>query len=110
IDVTYEVLPWAIDIDDALKPDAPILHDSITFDGKPSNISGRLEHKLGDIEAGFAEADVVIERSFRTEPVHQGYIEGHACLVSVAPDGKSTVWSSSQGQFMVRAMCALLAG
>jgi CO/xanthine dehydrogenase Mo-binding subunit len=110
IDVTYEVLPWAIDIDDALKPDAPILHDSITFDGKPSNIAGRLEHRLGDVEAGFAEADVVIERSFRTEPVHQGYIESHACLVSVAPDGKSTVWSSSQGQFMVRAMCALLAG
>ncbi len=110
IDVTYEVLPWAIDIDDALKPDAPILHESITFDGKPSNISGRLEHRLGDVEAGFAQADIIIERSFRTEPVHQGYIESHACLVSVAPDGKSTVWSSSQGQFMVRAMCAYLAG
>lgn len=110
IDVTYEILPWAIDIDDALKPDAPILHEWITFDGKPSNITGRLEHTLGDVEAGFAEADIVIERSFRTEPVHQGYIESHACLVSVAPDGKSTVWSSSQGQFMVRAMCALLAG
>ena len=110
IEVTYEVLPWAIDIDDALKPDAPILHESITFNGKPSNITGRLEHKLGDVEAGFAEADIVIERSFRTEPVHQGYIESHACLVSVAPDGKSTVWSSSQGQFMVRAMCAHLAG
>jgi CO/xanthine dehydrogenase Mo-binding subunit len=110
IEVKYEVLPWAIEIDDALKPDAPILHESIRFEGKPSNIAGRLEHKLGDIEAGFAAADVVIERSFRTEPVHQGYIESHACLVSVAPDGKSTVWSSSQGQFMVRAMCAHLAG
>ena len=110
IDVEYEVLPWAIDIDDALKPDAPILFDTITFQGKPSNIANRMENALGDVAAGFAQADVVIERSFRTEPVHQGYIEPHACLVSVAPDGRATVWSSSQGQFMVRAMCALIAG
>jgi CO/xanthine dehydrogenase Mo-binding subunit len=110
IEVEYEVLPHVIEIDDALKPDAPILHDFLRFEGKPSNIAGKLEHKLGDIEAGFAEADVVIERSFTTRPVHQGYIEPHACLVSVAADGKTTIWSSSQGQFMVRAMTSLLTG
>jgi len=110
IEVDYEVLPWAIEIDDALKPDAPILHDFVKFDGKPSNIAGTLEHKLGDVDAGFAAADVVIERSFTTRPVHQGYIETHACLVSVDSDGKTTVWSSSQGQFMVRAMTAYLTG
>ncbi|GGG37229.1 oxidoreductase [Caldovatus sediminis] len=110
IEVEYEVLPWVIDVEDAIKPDAPILHDFIRFEGRPSNIAGKLEHRLGDVEAGFAEADVVIERSFRTRPVHQGYIEPHACLVSVAPDGKATIWSSSQGQFMVRAMCAYLTG
>ena len=110
IEVEYEVLPHVIEIDDALKPDAPILHDFLSFEGKPSNIAGKLEHRLGDIEAGFAEADVVIERSFTTRPVHQGYIEPHACLVSVAADGKTTIWSSSQGQFMVRAMTSLLTG
>jgi CO/xanthine dehydrogenase Mo-binding subunit len=110
IAVDYEVLPFSIEIEDAIAPGAPILHEHIRFDGKPSNISGKLEHKLGDIEAGFREADVVIERSFKTRPVHQGYIEPHACLVSVMPDGKATVWSSSQGQFMVRAMCAHLTG
>ncbi|MBX9701485.1 MAG: xanthine dehydrogenase family protein molybdopterin-binding subunit [Acetobacteraceae bacterium] len=109
IEVEYEVLPWAIEIEDAIKPDAPILHDFLKRDGKPSNIAGTLEHKLGDIEKGFAEAEVIVERSFTTRPVHQGYIEPHACLVSVV-DGKVTVWSSSQGQFMVRAMCALLTG
>lgn len=109
IEVDYEVLPWVIDVEAAMKPDAPILHDFMKFEGKPSNIAGKLEHKLGDVEKGFAEADVVIERSFRTQPVHQGYIEPHACLVSVS-DGKATVWSSSQGQFMVRAMCAYLTG
>ncbi|WP_424813242.1 xanthine dehydrogenase family protein molybdopterin-binding subunit [Roseococcus sp. YIM B11640] len=110
IEVQYEVLPHVIEIDDALKPDAPILHDFLQFDGKPSNIAGKLEHKLGDIEEGFAKADVIIERSFDTRPVHQGYIEPHACLVSVSGDGKATIWSSSQGQFMVRAMTALLTG
>ena len=52
---------------------------------------------------------MIVERSFETEAVHQGYIEPHACLVSVV-DGKATIWSSSQGQFMVRAMSALLTG
>jgi CO/xanthine dehydrogenase Mo-binding subunit len=110
IEVEYEVLPWVIDIDEAIKADAPILHDHLRFDGQPSNIASKLEHKLGDIDAGFAAADVVIERSFTTEPVHQGYIEPHACLVSVSKDGKATIWSSSQGQFMVRAMTAFLTG
>jgi CO/xanthine dehydrogenase Mo-binding subunit len=110
IEVDYEVLPWAIEIDDAIAPDAPVLHGHIQFDGKPSNIAGKLEHKLGDVAAGFAAADVIVERSFSTRAVHQGYIEPHACVVSIGKDGKAVVWSSSQGQFMVRAMCAYLTG
>ena len=110
IEVDYEVLPWSIEIEDAIKPDAPILHEFNKFEGKPSNIAGRLEHKKGDLAEGFKKADVVIERTFTTRPVHQGYIEPHACLISVAPDGKTTIWSSSQGQFMVRAMTSMLTG
>src|SRR6201991_3084238 len=110
IEVDYEVLPWSIEIDDAIKPDAPILHEYLKFEGKPSNIAGRLEVKKGDIAQGFAAADIVIERTFTTRPVHQGYIEPHACLVSVGADNKTTIWSSSQGQFMVRAMTAHLTG
>ena len=110
IEVDYEVLPWAIEIDDAIKDGAPILHEWNKFEGKPSNIMGKLESKKGDIAEGFAKAEIVIERSFTTRPVHQGYIEPHACLISVASDGKTTIWSSSQGQFMVRAMTAYLTG
>jgi CO/xanthine dehydrogenase Mo-binding subunit len=110
IEVDYEVLPWSIEIDDALKPDAPILHEFMKFEGKPSNIAGRQEIKRGDVAEGFAKAEVVIERSFTTRPVHQGYIEPHACLISVAADNKTTIWSSSQGQFMVRAMTSMLSG
>src|SRR3954464_7265623 len=110
IEVSYEVLPWTVEIDDAIKPDAPILHEYLKFEGKPSNIAGRIEVKKGDIAEGFAQAEVVVERTFTTRPVHQGYIEPHACLVSVGADNKTTIWSSSQGQFMVRAMTAHLTG
>src|SRR5436305_6480491 len=110
IEVDYEVLPWSIEIDDAIKPDAPILHEYLKFEGKPSNIAGRIEVQKGDIAEGFAQAEIVVERSFTTRPVHQGYIEPHACLVSVGADNKTTISSSSQGQFMVRAMTAHLTG
>ncbi len=110
IEVDYEVLPWAIEIDDAIKGDAPILHDFIKHNNKSSNIAGTLEHSKGNIEKGFKEADVIIEKNFETAAVHQGYLETHACLVSVAPDDKMVIWSSSQGQFMVRAMTSYITG
>jgi CO/xanthine dehydrogenase Mo-binding subunit len=116
IEVDYEVLPWVIDVDEAVKPGAPILHaDMAKAIGKPgvateSNIAGKQELTLGDIEKGFAAAQVVVERSFKTAPVHQGYIEPHACVVSVAKDGKTMIWSSSQSQFMVRDMTGQLTG
>lgn len=110
IKVDYEVLPWSVEVNDAIKDDAPLLHDHVKFEGKPSNIANKLEVKKGDIAEGFAQADIVIERSFSTRAVHQGYIEPHACLVSVGADNKTTIWSSSQGQFMVRAMTSMLTG
>src|SRR5437773_9894328 len=88
IDVTYEVLPHVIDVVEAMKPGAPVLHDDLYTVGvepkpdKPSNIAKRVEITLGDVEAGFKKADVVIEREFKTAPVHQGYIEPHAALAS----------------------------
>ena len=88
--------PALRNVDEAMRPDAPILHEHMRHVGgdKPgpattSNIAGKLEHTLGDVEAGFAAADVIVERSFKTKPVHQGYIEPHACLVSVGPAGQT---------------------
>src|SRR5947207_15803960 len=68
IDVTYEVLPHVIDVVEAMRPGAPLLHDDLFTAGiepppeKPSNIAKYVEISLGDIEAGFAKADVSIER------------------------------------------------
>ena len=114
IEVDYEVLPHVIDVDEAMATDAPLLFEDMFTRGvepaptKPSNVSKRLEFAIGDLAAGFAQADVVIEKEFKTAAVHQGYIEPHACCVRVDPDGQTEVWSSSQGHFVVRALTAKL--
>ncbi|MEY3740009.1 MAG: hypothetical protein RLZZ192_685, partial [Pseudomonadota bacterium] len=116
IEVDFEVLPHVIDVDEAMKPDAPLLFEDMIPRGfdpaptKPSNISKRLEFKVGDLEAGFASADEVVEMSFKTAPVHQGYIEPHSCLARYGADGQCELWSSSQGHFVVRAYTAKLLG
>jgi CO/xanthine dehydrogenase Mo-binding subunit len=116
IEVQYEVLPYAIDVEDAMKPDAPVLHDDLFTQGvdpkpaKPSNIAKRITFTKGDVAEGWREAEIVVERKYTSQPVHQAYIEPHACVVSYGNDAQCTVWSSSQGQFMVRAYCAKLLG
>ncbi len=116
IAVDYEVLPHVIDVMEAMKPDAPLLHDDIFTEGvepvpdKPSNVAKRIEIGFGDMEAGFAAAAEVIERSFDTQPVHQGYIEPHACLADVSEDGQAELWCTTQGQYLVRAHCSRLLG
>src|SRR5437588_4159031 len=114
INVDYEVLPHAIDVDAAMAEDAPLLFEDTITRGvepaptKPSNVSKKLEFQIGDLDKGFAAADLVIEKEFKTAAVHQGYIEPHACCVRVDPDGQTEVWSSSQGHFVVRALTAKL--
>ena len=116
IDVQYEVLPHVMDVAQAMEPDAPLLHENMFTIGvepkpaKPSNVAKRVEFALGDVAAGFAQADVVVEREFTTKPVHQGYIEPHACLASVSEDGQAELWCTTQGQFIVRSFCAKLLG
>ena len=122
IAVDYEVLPHVTDVDEAIKPSAPLLHEA-RYTGAvepkpgveskpatPSNISNRTQYGHGDVEAGFNEADVVIERSFKTEQTHQGYIEPHACVASVNPDGTADMWVCTQGHFVYRQQCAELLG
>lgn len=116
IDVQYEVLPHVIDVDDAMKADAPLLFEDMLTRGvepaatKPSNVARRSEFKAGDVDAAFATADEIVEMSFKTEPVHQGYIEPHAALARYGADGQCELWSSSQGHFVVRAYTAKLVG
>src|SRR5580698_5115051 len=77
---------------------------------KPSNISKRLEFKMGDVDAGFAAADVIIEKEFKTAAVHPAYIEPHACTARCEADGQAEIWSASQGHFQMRALTAQILG
>ncbi|MCS7045634.1 MAG: xanthine dehydrogenase family protein molybdopterin-binding subunit [Gemmataceae bacterium] len=116
IQVDYEPLPVVMDVLKAMQPDAPILHDDLTTESmaapngatKPTNIAKHLHYKLGDPERGFAAADVIIEREFRTATVHQGYIEPHNATALWNADGTLTIWCSTQGAFTVRAQVAEL--
>lgn len=114
IEVEYEVLPHVIDVDDAIKPDAPVIRegaaDASVPEGMPPNVVRYMEFGRGDVEAGFAEADLVMERTYRTEATHQGYIEPHACLGQLGEDGKGEMWVCTQGQWYIRKMCADVLG
>ena len=125
IDVDYEVLAPVLNALDALKDDAPILHERLltmsspamrsggwgnVAGGKQSNLANRFEFRMGDVDQGFKEADLVLEREYYTKPVHQGYIEPHSATAQWNADNTVTIWASSQGHFALRDHTSTLLG
>ena len=113
IDVEYEVLPPVLNVYEGMAPDAPILHPerrTKESPDKPTNVMSHVQFKGGDLEAGFAQADYVVEREFETKMVHQGYIEPHNALGIYNPGGHATVYTSTQSPFEARQLTALIAG
>ncbi len=116
IEVEYEVLPPVLSAPEAMKETAPLLHEDLrtTEFGEMgnvlSNVAFHFQHSLGDIERGFAEADIVFEREFNTSTVHQGYIEPQATTALWNNDGRVHIWCSTQGAFNVRDVLADIMG
>ena len=120
IHVEYEVLPAVLTIADALKDDAPLVHDGLTTvtrgpDGREvsdtkSNVASHAQLRRGDPEAGFRKAEVIVEREYSTQPVHPGYIEPFASAAQWNADGHVTVWTTTQGAFDVREGTASIVG
>lgn len=124
IQVEYEVLPAVRNAAEALREGAPLLHERLASLSSPrlrgggtlndddptlgSNLANHFEFRLGDVDQGFQEADVIVEHETFTSPIHQGYIEPHTGTAMWHSDGSLTIWSSSQGHFMVRDMTARL--
>ncbi|GIX04793.1 MAG: oxidoreductase [Planctomycetaceae bacterium] len=119
IDVEYEVLPPVLDVLEAMRPEAPVLNDDVRTAyvgalpepadaGPPTNVARHILFIKGDPQAGFAQADRIIERTFRTSTVHQGYIEPHNATALWNADGKVTIWMSTQGAFTARQQTAEL--
>ncbi|MEK7807196.1 MAG: xanthine dehydrogenase family protein molybdopterin-binding subunit [Chloroflexota bacterium] len=126
IKVEYEVLTPVLNAEEAMKEGAPLLHERLATLSNPalrpggtlddddlresSNVSNHFEFRLGDVNKGFAEAEVIVEKECSTSPVHQGYIEPHTATAMWQTDGNLTIWSSTQGHFNVREQTARLLG
>jgi CO/xanthine dehydrogenase Mo-binding subunit len=112
IEVEYEVLLPVTDVRKAMQADSPILLGDLRTDelGKkgdvPSNIAAHYQEQVGDVEKGFRDAAVIVEREFFTSMVHQGYIEPQNATAQYNPDGQLTIWCSTQGAFGVREQVA----
>ena len=114
IRVEYEPLPAVTWVLDAMRDDAPLLHDDVHTNSmgrkaeKPSNVATHIHFETGKVDEAFAMADVVVEREFKTASVHQGYIEPHVSTALWNQDGHLTVWTSTQGSFTARQQTAEL--
>src|SRR5918996_292137 len=109
IEVEYEELEPLFDPVEAAKPDAPVLHpDLLSYKGLPvpveklSNVFAYLRWGKGDVDAGFRNADLIVENSFTTQVTHQSYLEPHACVVKADSSGGAEIWSCSKTPFAVR--------
>ena len=107
IEVTYEELPAVLDLDEALAPDAPVLHPYLnSYPGmrpidEPSNAYRWTVDDRGDLDAGFAEADIIVEGEYETQRHHQAYLEPHASVVSFE-DGRAHVWTNTKAPQNIR--------
>jgi CO/xanthine dehydrogenase Mo-binding subunit len=119
VSVEYEPLPVVTDLQQAVLPDAPLvshgragafdeeaaMHNADAAAGSedhgslPPNVSNSIDFERGDIDAGFAEADEIVELEITSLTVHQGYIEPQVALAVPDRSGKLTVYTSTQGAF-----------
>ncbi len=115
VEVDYEVLTPVENVLQAMEPDAPLVLPGLMTKTlgepptEPSNIAMFTESGRGDVEAAFRSADLVLETTYETMMVHQGYLEPQACIADVDPHGRMTLWTSTQGIFNAqRQLTALL--
>ncbi|TDJ37404.1 MAG: xanthine dehydrogenase family protein molybdopterin-binding subunit [Gammaproteobacteria bacterium] len=112
IEVDYEPLKPVLSLDEAMADGATIIDEQLRTAGAdeasdtPTNVAQFMRLDRGDVEQGFAEADVIVEGEFATPTVHQGYIEPHACVATINEGGQANVWCSTQGHFDVRSLAA----
>ena len=117
IDVEYEELPAVFDAHEAMELGAPTLHPEMSvYEGLPqpeSDINNVFAHNTwgqGDVEQGFAEADLVFEHTFNAQLMHQAYIEPHACVVSAEPSGQVRAWVNNKDPYALRGQLAAVWG
>ena len=101
IKVVYEQLPAVFDPDEAMRAGAPVLHDDAS-----NNVTKHVPIRVGDVEKGFAESELVVEETYSTQPIEHAYLEPEAGLAYVDPDGVVTIVSPDQNNTHHRLMLA----
>src|SRR5262245_8529673 len=114
IEIEYEELAPVLDVHEALKPGAPLVHDAVRIpesgfadlaELKPvagTNVCTHFKLLRGNIEKGFAESDRIFEDTFTLPATQHSFLETHACIASAEPGGRITVWATTQNPFVVR--------
>ncbi|MFQ6027727.1 MAG: xanthine dehydrogenase family protein molybdopterin-binding subunit, partial [Dehalococcoidia bacterium] len=112
IEVEYQDLPAVVDPLEAVKAGTQPVHPDLPqFEGfgfavEGGNICALLDADRGEVDQAFQEADHVFEDTFRSQGINQGFLEPMACVADVEPNGRLTVWASTQGPYQVRAQLA----
>lgn len=115
IDVDYELLPAVFDPMEAMKPEAPLLHDDVSsYAGAPLDVLAqdvhngqtRLTWTKGNVSAGLEQADVILEHTFSVPSRHQGYLEPFTSMIDIDDDGRIQAWCSSKAPFRARLQLA----
>ncbi len=115
IDVEYEVLPAVLDVREATKPDAPVIHDEPEYVpfavcDPQKNLAAEIRIDIGDVEKGFAEADEIFEAEYVVPKVQQAHIEPHVALTYWDEDDRLVIRTSTQVPFHVRRQLAPVLG
>ncbi|MBI1987611.1 MAG: xanthine dehydrogenase family protein molybdopterin-binding subunit [Nitrospinae bacterium] len=117
IKVEYEVLPALLDPEEALRPDAPILHEKLSQYGgmlppvtRKGNANMAFVLDRGDVHKAFQESDLVVEGVYTTPNTHQGYLEPHSAIARVEEDGQVTIWTTTQATFILRMLLSQALG
>ncbi|HXG51706.1 MAG TPA: xanthine dehydrogenase family protein molybdopterin-binding subunit [candidate division Zixibacteria bacterium] len=114
IEVVYEPLPVVLDPEEAMRPEAPTLHEDMPLpknlppDAGVKNVCSFSRVLVGDPDKAMAEADVVVEEAYETQMIHPQYLEPRIAAAQVEPDGRITVWANAQAPFSVRSDVARL--
>jgi len=114
IEVEYEELSALFDPREAMKPDAPLIHEELCryelvpvfYPKSCTNIANHFKLRKGDVEKGFAEADLVIERNYFVPHIQHVTLETHKAAAMWGLDGKLTIWTTAQSPSAVRQLLA----
>ena len=111
IRVEYEELDRVVDPLESIDPNSTVVHPDLPeFDGFGFAMGGNnctmLDADRGDVDEAFQSADHVIEETYHTQPINQGFLEPMACVANLEANGRLTIWASTQGPYQVRAQLA----